>query len=73
MVGQDSTGTAVEVQSNELALDVSVTEDDVLSLKVGQQATVTITANGGTATGTVTSIEPVASNSSTSVVDTASS
>ncbi len=68
VVGTDSTGTAVELQSDQLALSVSIPEDDILSLEVGQQATVAISATGGSATGTVTSIDPIASTSDSSVV-----
>ena len=68
VVGQDSTGTAIELQSTQLALAVSVTEDDILSLKVGQPANVTISATDGTATGTVTSVDPVATTSGSSSV-----
>ncbi len=68
VVGEESTGTAIEMQSTQMALSVSVTEDDILSLQLGQQATVDISATGTTATGTVTAIDPVASSSGTSSV-----
>ncbi len=67
-VGDDASGTAIELQSSQLALSVSVTEDDILSLKVGQQATIVITATDGTANGTLTSMDPVASSSNSCVV-----
>ncbi len=66
VVGEESTGTAIEIQSTRMALSVSVTEDDILDLQLGQQATVAISATGGTATGTVTGIDPVAASSGTS-------
>ena len=68
VVGQDSTGTAIELQSTQLALAVSVTEDDILSLKVGQPARVAVSATGGTETGTVTAVDPVATTSGSSSV-----
>ncbi len=66
--GQESTGTAIELQSTRLALSVGVTEDDILDLAIGQKATVAISATGDTATGTVTSVSPVASTSGSSTV-----
>ena len=66
VVGEDSTGTAIELQSTRLATTLAVTEDDILSLAIGQPATVDISATGETATGTVTAIDPVASTSGSS-------
>ncbi len=68
VVGQESTGTAIQLQSTRMALAVSVTEDDILDLAVGQKATVAISATGDTAVGTVTSVSPVASTSGSSTV-----
>ena len=68
VVGQESTGTAIQLQSTRMALAVSVTEDDILDLAVGQKATVAISATGDTAIGTVTSVSPVASTSGSSTV-----
>jgi multidrug efflux pump subunit AcrA (membrane-fusion protein) len=68
VVGLESTGTAIQLQSTRMALAVSVTEDDILDLAVGQKATVAISATGDTAVGTVTSVSPVASTSGTSTV-----
>jgi len=68
IVGQESSGTAIQLQSTRLALSVSVTEDDILNLKVGQAASVAISATGGTAKGIVTSVDPVATSSGTSTV-----
>ncbi len=62
-VGQESTGTAIVLQSLQLATSVGVSESDILNLKVGQAANVAITATGGTATGKVTAINPVATSS----------
>ena len=68
VVGQESTGTAIQLQSTRMALTVSVTEDDILDLAVGQKATVAISATGDTAVGTVTAVSPVASTSGSSTV-----
>jgi HlyD family secretion protein len=68
VVGQESTGTAIQLQSTRMALAVSVTEDDILDLAVGQEATVAISATGDTAIGAVTSVSPVASTSGSSTV-----
>lgn len=62
-VGEASTGTAIELQSLQMAVTVSVGEADILDLAVGQQATVAISATGATATGSVTAIDPVAASS----------
>ncbi len=67
-VGDEANGTAVVLQSTRLAVSLSVTEDDILSIAVGQAATVAISATGATATGTVTSIDPVAATSGSSSV-----
>jgi multidrug efflux pump subunit AcrA (membrane-fusion protein) len=67
-VGDDASGTAIELQSTQMAVSLSVTEDDILSIAVGQAATVAISATDATASGTVTSIDPVASTSGTSSV-----
>ncbi len=67
-VGDDASGTAIELQSTQMAVSLSVTEDDILSIAVGQPATVSISATDATASGTVTSIDPVASTSGTSSV-----
>jgi macrolide-specific efflux system membrane fusion protein len=69
-VGDDASGTAIELQSTQLALSVSVSEDDILSLKVGQAASVAISATGTTASGTVTSVNPIAATSGSSSVVT---
>ena len=69
-VGDEAAGTAIEFQSTQLALSVSVSEDDILSLKVGQAASVAISATGTTAAGTVTSVNPIAATSGSSSVVT---
>jgi multidrug efflux pump subunit AcrA (membrane-fusion protein) len=62
-------GVAITLQSAELAVTASFTEDDILNLKVGQTASVTVTATGATATGTVAAISTSASGTTgTSVV-----
>jgi membrane fusion protein, macrolide-specific efflux system len=68
-VGDDATGTAIELQSTQMAVTIAVGESDILSIKNGQTANVDVSATGGTATGKVISIDPVAatSGSSTSV------
>ena len=70
-VGSDApSGTAIELQSAQLAITASFGEDDILSLEVGQQATVAVGATGETATGTVTAVSPVAATSGSSSVVT---
>lgn len=52
-------GTAISVQSNAFQVSASVAESDLPSLKLGQDADITITATGQTATGKVTQISPI--------------
>ena len=54
-----SSGSAITVQSNAFQVSASVAEADLPSLKLGQDANVTLTASGLTATGKVTQITPV--------------
>ena len=54
-----SSGAAITVQSNGFQVSASVAEADLPSLKLGQDANVTLTASGLTATGKVTQITPV--------------
>ena len=68
VVGEESTGTAVELQSLQLATTVSVGESDILSLAVGQDATVDVTATGSSLSGRVTAVDPVAASSGSSSV-----
>lgn len=61
-------GTAITLQSTALAVTASFTEDDILSLQVGQAATITVSASGATLAGTVAKISPAASGTSGSSV-----
>jgi multidrug efflux pump subunit AcrA (membrane-fusion protein) len=63
-------GDAIEMQSNQMQITASFAETDLPSLKVGQTASVSITATGETATGKLTEINPVASSSGSSSVVT---
>ncbi|MCU0482961.1 MAG: HlyD family efflux transporter periplasmic adaptor subunit [Chloroflexi bacterium] len=67
--GSDApSGAAIAMQSAALAVTASFAEEDVLSLQVGQQATVTISATDASATGTVASISSTASGTGGSSV-----
>ena len=67
--GSDApTGAAITMISNELQVSTSVVESDVATIKVGQQASVTISAIDATLNGTVTSIDPVGTSSGSSGV-----
>jgi macrolide-specific efflux system membrane fusion protein len=62
-VGADApSGSAIVLDSGTFEAQIAVAETDLPSLKVGQAATVTITALSATAQGTVTAIAPVASS-----------
>lgn len=61
-------GTAITLQSMALAVTASFTEDDILSLQVGQAASITVSATGATLVGTVAKISPAASGTSGSSV-----
>jgi multidrug efflux pump subunit AcrA (membrane-fusion protein) len=61
-------GSAITIRSTAFKVTASVTESDLPSIKVGQDATVTITALAKDVTGKVTSISQSASSSSGSVV-----
>ncbi len=54
-------GSAITVQSNAFQVTASVAEADLPSLKLGQDATVTLTASGLNASGKVTQITPTGS------------
>lgn len=56
-------GYAFEVQSAAMEVVADYAESDIGSLKVGQDATITITATNSTVTGKVSRITPVASSS----------
>ena len=60
----------ITVAANQMEVSATVTETDYPSLKVGQAVSVSITALGETATGTVKEIDPIGSSSGTGgVVD----
>lgn len=62
--GSDApSGAAITMNSNDLQVSTSVVESDVSSIKVGQQASVTIGALDATLNGKVTSIDPVGTSS----------
>jgi len=61
-------GAAITMQSAALAVTASFTEDDILSLEVGQKATIAVSATDATVTGTVAAISPTASGTSGSSV-----
>lgn len=61
-------GAAIEVASNDLTVTTNVVESDLADIKIGQPAAVTVDAVGSTIEGTVTDISPVATDSSSGVV-----
>jgi RND family efflux transporter MFP subunit len=61
-------GAAITIRSTDLQVTASVTESDLPSVKIGQAVTVTITALGTDATGTVARIDQLPASSSSSVV-----
>lgn len=63
-------GTAITIQSNAFQVSASVAEADLPSLKLGQDAAVTLTASGLNATGTVTQISPTGTGGSSGGVVT---
>jgi multidrug efflux pump subunit AcrA (membrane-fusion protein) len=65
-----SSGSAITVQSNAFQVSASVAEADLPSLKLGQDANVTLTASGLPATGKVTQISPVGAGGSSGGVVT---
>lgn len=67
-VGSEASGVAIELQSTQLAVTASFTEDDIVNLQVGQAATVTVSATGATVTGKVWQINPTASGTAGSSV-----
>ena len=71
VAGATAPGSAdLTVASLRMEVSATVTETDYPALKVGQAVTVTITALGQTATGTVKEIDPVGTSSSSGgVVD----
>lgn len=63
-------GTAITIQSTGFQVSASVAEADLPSLKLGQDAAVTLTASGKTATGKVTQISPTGTGGSSGGVVT---
>jgi macrolide-specific efflux system membrane fusion protein len=63
-------GDAIDMEGNQMQVTASFAETDLPSLKVGQVATIAITATNETATGKLTEIDPVASSSGSSSVVT---
>ncbi len=63
-------GDAIEMQGTQLQVTADFAETDLPSLKVGQAATLAITATNETVTGKLTEIDPVASSSGSSSVVT---
>ena len=63
-------GDAIQMEGSQMQITASFAEKDLPSLKVGQAATISITATSETATGKLTEIEPVASSSGSSSVVT---
>lgn len=61
-------GDAIQLMTTNLQVTADFSELDIPSLAPGQKATVTISATTDEVTGTVTTIEPVASSSGTSSV-----
>ena len=62
--------SAITIQTNAFQVSASVAEADLPSLKLGQDADVTLTASGLTATGKVTQITPVGTGGSSGGVVT---
>ena len=63
-------GDAIEMEGSQMQITASFAEKDLPSLKVGQAATISITATSESATGKLTEIQPVASSSGSSSVVT---
>ena len=63
-------GYAIQLQAGPMIVTGSFTETDIVKLKVGQPATVTVTAAGATVAGAVTQISPVAATTGGSSVVT---
>ena len=61
-------GMAIEIQTEPLQVTASVAESDRPKLKVGQEASITVTAVGQTVTGHVSAISPTASGGGQSSV-----
>src|SRR5664280_770455 len=63
-------GDAIDMEANQMQVTASFAETSLPSLKVGQAASIAITATAETATGKLTEISPVASTSGSSSVVT---
>jgi len=63
-------GDAIDLQSSTMQVTASFAETDLPTLKVGQAASISITATNETATGKLTTIDPVAATSGSSSVVT---
>ena len=63
-------GDAIDMEANQMQVTASFAETSLPSLKVGQAASIAITATNETATGKLTEISPVASTSGSSSVVT---
>lgn len=63
-------GDAIDIQSGTMQVTASFAETDLPALKVGQAASISITATNETATGKLTTIDPVAATSGSSSVVT---
>ena len=61
-------GAAITIASSTLTVTTDVVESDLASIKLGQEATVTVAAVQARLTGTVTAISPTAADSQSGVV-----
>jgi multidrug efflux pump subunit AcrA (membrane-fusion protein) len=61
-------GDSIQIMGTDMQVTTQFAESDLPSLALGQQATVTVSATGDALTGTLTSIDPVASTSAGSSV-----
>jgi RND family efflux transporter MFP subunit len=66
--GLDSSGTAITIASNTYDVTADVVEDDISSMSIGQDATVTVGAINAAIQGKVSSIAPVTSTSGSNSV-----
>lgn len=66
--GLDSTGTAITIASTTYDVTADVVEDDISSMSIGQDATVTVGAINAAIQGKVSSIAPVSSSSGSNSV-----
>jgi RND family efflux transporter MFP subunit len=66
--GLDSTGTAITIASTTYDVTADVVEDDISTMSIGQDATVTVGAINAAIQGKVSAIAPVSASSSTNSV-----